>query len=139
MMTEDYYFNIIWQDGLEKTHNVGILARINNFYYLLGRKLEKDEGNLFFRGIPPFYDFKLHKSKDLFPFFKMKVLANGGDNKEDLCKLLEERLGKNHIDSYSVEKIEDEELQEQLRHLIYSVKKRGEITPVQPQEIGRVE
>lgn len=139
MMTEDYYFNIIWKDGFEKNHNVGILARINNVYYLMGRKIEKDEGTLFFRGIPPFNDFKLHKSNELFSFFKMKILANGGESNEDSCKLLEERLGKNHIDSYSVEKIEDEELQEQFKSLIESVKESGKISPSQPKGVGKVD
>lgn len=138
MKTKDYYFKIVWRDGFEKNHNIGILARINDVYYLKGQDIEKNQGTLFFKGIPPHYDTKLHKSKDLFPFFKMKVLANGGASTEDLCELLEERLGKNHIDSYSVEKIEDEQIKANFKKLIECVKRKGKfIPPIQSKGVGK--
>ncbi len=122
MDSKDYYFNIMWRDGFGKEHKVGVLARIDEMYYLKGRRIDKSLGSLFFRGIPPYYDTKLHASKNLFDFFRMKILVSNNSQDEDLCEILEEKLGKNHIDGYSVTKIENEKRKGQIRSLISSVK-----------------
>ena len=97
-----------WEDDQKNIYRIGILARIDESYYLktYTKKIndERDAYSHGYVGIPGFIPGKLYKSNsELFDFFKNRVyvdttLGNNVDYLEELKKL----DGKTWTDSFSI-------------------------------------
>ena len=69
---QDYYFYIVWEDTEKNAYRIGILAQIDNQFYLkmnnsTNTSLAAKRGYI---GIPGFQFDKIYKSSELFDFFK---------------------------------------------------------------------
>ena len=103
-MNKDYIFHINWDDRYKKSHRVGILAQIDELFYLIIR----DEKNAEFAykngfvGIPGFKTDEVYRSTDLFDFFKSRILEK---NTKNICEELAKSRGISMVDSFSVEEV----------------------------------
>lgn len=103
-MNRDYIFHINWDDRLKKSHRVGILAQIDELFYMI----IKDEKNAEFAykngfvGVPGFKTEEVYRSSELFDFFKSRILEK---NQKNLCEELAKTKGMSMIDSFSVEEV----------------------------------
>lgn len=121
-MNEDYYFIVRWRDADQKLHNVAIMARINNIYYLKKNKNSIKAYQNGYNGIPSFSKDILYKNEsEMFDFFNMRILNE--DKQEDPCKLLSKSLGKRPVDSFSLEIIEGEDKKEAIKKMILQLDK----------------
>lgn len=109
MINPDQYLYINWEDEHRNLYRVGILARIDDVYYLktFGRKLdaERDAYSHGYVGLPGFIPGEIYKSTNqLFDFFVTRVIGNraaGIDYMEELKKT----EGKLLTDSFSIEEM----------------------------------
>lgn len=108
---DDYYFFINWEDNQKNSYRIGILAKIDNTYYLktYGKKAnkERDAYSHGYIGIPGFISGKLYKSTNqVFDFFAQRVcISNPTTNKVDFFEELKRTNGKTFTDSFSVEEM----------------------------------
>ena len=106
-MSKDYVFHINWADRHKQPYRVGILAQIDNVFYLILKNEEnaKTAYNNGYDGVPGFKSDEVYISeKKLFDFFERRVLEN---NPEKQCEELSQTGGFSMVDSFSVEKISD--------------------------------
>lgn len=105
-MSKDYVFKINWEDRHKILHNIGILAQINNEFYLVVKAEEnaKKAYEMGFRGIPGFKTDEVYKSAELFDFFQNRVLKGPNIN---FCEELKKTGGTSMIDSFSVKGMSD--------------------------------
>lgn len=103
-MNKDYIFHINWADRYKASHRVGILAQIDELFYLIIRDEKKAEFAYKngFVGIPGFKKEEIYKSSELFDFFKSRILDKKQNN---VCEELLRTRGVSMIDSFSVEEI----------------------------------
>lgn len=103
-MNKDYVFEINWEDRHKYLHDIGVLAQLNNEFYLAVKDEENAKGayEMGFRGIPGFKTNEVYKSNELFDFFKNRVIESSDEN---FCKQLEKTGGISMVDSFSVKKI----------------------------------
>lgn len=116
MNNRDYVFYLNWDDKDKNTFKVGYLAQIEEeFYFVIrSREKEKTENSAYdkgFIGIPGFRAGEIYKSKELFDFFKNRILNKYSKTP---CKELAETKGKSMIDSFYLEEIEEFEKQKRL-------------------------
>lgn len=103
-MSKDYVFKINWKDRHKDLHDIGVLAQLNNEFYLVVKSEDnaKKAYEMGFRGIPGFKTDEVYKSNELFDFFQNRVLKGPNVN---FCEELEKTGGISMIDSFSVEKM----------------------------------
>lgn len=111
---KDYFFYIKWEDTKGKLYKIGILAQIEEMFYLRMyhkvrqtelEKLEEEKITAYDNGcigIPGFKRGKIYRSQELFDFFKNRIL---GKDEENPCEELKETNAKSLVDSFSVEEI----------------------------------
>lgn len=106
MINKDYVFHINWEDRYKRLYRVGILAQLDEYFYLILKDEKKNQTayNNGFIGIPGFKLEEVYRSKELFDFFKSRILEKTGVNS---CEELALTGAKSMVDSYSVEKISD--------------------------------
>ena len=118
MENKDKYFYIKWQDSKKQEYKVGILARINDIFYMMCHSDQGNENSAYnngFNGIPSFEVGKLYRSeRELFEFFKNRIIVL---NEEDPFDKLKENNAKLLTDSFSVEEIPREKA-EQYKNII---------------------
>ncbi len=107
-MSKDYVFSINWEDRFKNVHKIGVLAQIEDEFYIIIR--EKEKAKEAFKngyiGVPGFKAEKIYKSNEMFDFFKNRVLRTSNTN---YCEELSKSGGKSMIDSFFVEKMSEEE------------------------------
>lgn len=104
-MSKDYIFHIKWEDRHKIPHKVGLLAKIDDKYYLMAKDEQQARVAYAsgFKGIPGFNPDEIYVSENkLFDFFERRALAT---NPEEQCKELAETGGTSFVDSFSVEEI----------------------------------
>lgn len=108
---QDYYLYINWEDSQKNIYRVGILAKINDTYYMrtYERKPndERDAYSHGYIGIPGFIPGELYKStNELFDFFQKRVSAQEQANQNiDYYQELLQSEGRTLTDSFSIEKM----------------------------------
>lgn len=104
-MNNDWVFKVNWEDRYENLHEIGVLAEINEEFYLVikSERNAKKAYEMGFKGIPGFRTDEVYNSKELFDFFQNRVLKTPGVN---FCQELEKTGGTSMIDSFSVEKMQ---------------------------------
>ena len=111
MMTRDYVFHINWTDRHMQPHKIGILAQIDEDFYLIIK--EQEDASLAYKngfiGIPGFNEEEVYKSGELFDFFRNRIL----ESKRKLSKT----GGTSMTDSFSVEEI-SEKLSQKYKRII---------------------
>ena len=103
----DYVFYMNWEDRLKQNHKVGMLAKIKEDYYFFIKNKQRAEAayRAGFIGVSGFEPERIYKSKELFDFFKSRIIAKSS---EDPCKELSETNAISMVDSFSVEEIKDD-------------------------------
>ena len=124
MNCKDYFFYINWEDTEKNRHRIGMLAQIENVYYLKMNSRENassaySSGCI---GIPGFQNDRVYKSEELFDFFKRRILNKDAEN---LCEELKIDLGKSMTDSFVLEEI-PEKLGERFKNIILEMFKNQE-------------
>lgn len=126
-MNKDYIFHVNWEDRYKHSYRVGILAEIDEAFYL-AIKNEEDATLAYksgFIGIPGFKTEEVYKSQELFDFFKKRILeTTKGNESEELAKSKAVSM----IDSFSVEKV-SEKLSQKYKKIIleaYELQKKKE-------------
>lgn len=106
-MNKDYIFHINWEDRHKKLHRIGILAQIDEFFYLVFKDEESADSayRSGFIGIPGFKQEEVYRSKELFDFFKSRILDKKSPNP---CEELAQNRGISMIDSFSVDEVQEE-------------------------------
>lgn len=109
MKLEDYYFFINWEDAQKNLYRVGILAKIQNTYYMrISERKPNDERDAYshgYIGIPGFIPGELYKSNnELFDFFEKRVSEVPSKDKDYYQELLTSE-GRTLTDSFSVEEM----------------------------------
>ena len=104
MNNKDYYFYINWEDDKKNLYRVGILARIEDIYYMktqrIGAEKERDASSHGYNGIPGFVNGKLYKSeRQLFDFFKERIFIEK-NNDVDIMEELNKTNGRTLRDSF---------------------------------------
>ena len=110
-MNKDYVFSINWEDRFKNVHKIGVLAQLDEEFYLIvkdNKKAYKAHENGF-DGLPGFKAEKVYKSQELFDFFKNRVLRTANMN---YCEELRKTGAKSMIDSFSVEEMPEEVIKE---------------------------
>lgn len=106
MEDKDQFFYVKWQDAKGREYKVGILARINDIFYMMCHSSKNNEKSAYangFNGIPSFETGKLYRSEiELFDFFKNRVTKK---EEEELFDKLRESGAKLPTDSFSIEEI----------------------------------
>lgn len=128
-MNKDYIFNINWEDRHKNIHKIGVLAQLDNQYYLIVENKGKinegkiKEENNELGALPGFRPRKVYKSLEMFEFFKKRVLRTPDI---DYCEELIKTGGKSMTDSFSVEKVSEEEHKEQKAKILetYSLQEK---------------
>ena len=108
---KDYVFNVNWEDRHKEIYKIGILAQLDQYFYLI-IKDEKSAEKAYksgFKGLPGFKTDEVYKSLELFDFFKNRVLRTPN---VDFCEELGRTGGKSMIDSFSVEVMAEGEIKE---------------------------
>lgn len=105
-MNKDYVFHINWEDRHKLSYRVGILAQLDEYFYVIIKDQENAQMAYKngFIGIPGFKVEEVYRSQELFDFFKSRVLHKNAQNP---CEELVSTGAKSMIDSFSVEKIPD--------------------------------
>ena len=101
---QDYYFYIVWEDTEKNAYRIGILAQIDNQFYL---KMNNSTNTSLaaktrYIGIPGVQFDKIYKSSELFDFFKYRILDKKSNNP---CEELLQNSGKSMVDSFSLEEM----------------------------------
>ena len=105
-MNKDYVFRVNWEDRHKNIYVIGILAKIEDSFYLVF----KDEKHIEtaykqgYIGIPGFNVEEIYKSQELFDFFKSRILQT---NKSNPCEELARSRGISMIDSFSVDQLSE--------------------------------
>lgn len=102
-MNKDYVFHINWDDRYKNSYRVGLLAELDECFYLIikdGKKAETAYKNGFV-GIPGFRSEEVYRSHELFDFFKSRI--SEGARKKNPSEELAKSKGISMIDSFSVE------------------------------------
>ena len=110
-MNKDYIFSINWEDRFKNVHKIGVLAQLDEEFYLIvkdNKKANKAHENGF-NGLPGFKAEKVYKSSELFDFFKNRVLRTTDIN---YCEELSKTGAKSMIDSFSVEEMPEKVIKE---------------------------
>ena len=110
-MNKDYIFSINWEDRFKNVHKIGVLAQLDEEFYLIvkdSKKANKAHENGF-NGLPGFKAEKVYKSSELFDFFKNRVLRTTDIN---YCEELSKTGAKSMIDSFSVEEMPEKVIKE---------------------------
>lgn len=111
MENNNHYLYINWEDDQKNMYRVGILAKIDDVYYLrtYTRKPddERDAYSHGYIGIPGFIPGELYKSThQLFDFFKNRVYVESNAEKDtDYFEELKKSQGKTLTDSFSIEEM----------------------------------
>ena len=103
---KDYVFHINWEDRHKQSYKVGILAQLDEMFYLVIKDKEKAETaySKGFIGIPGFRQEEIYRSHELFDFFKNRILQK---NDQNPCEELAVTKAKSMVDSYWAEKVPD--------------------------------
>lgn len=115
-MNKDYVFHINWEDRYKNSYRIGILAQIDDNFYLT-IKSEKNATMAYkngFIGIPGFKTEEIYKSSELFDFFKNRILET---SKKDSLEELSKNRAVSMIDSFSVDQI-SEKVSEKYKKII---------------------
>jgi len=138
MMNKDYVFHVKWEDRHKQLHRVGFLAQLDEYFYLIIKDEETAETAYKngFIGIPGFKQEEVYRSKELFDFFKSRILQKTGSN---LCEELASTGAKSMIDSYSVEKVSDKIAQKYRGIIIdtYELQEKKKILQ-EERELGKI-
>ena len=101
---KDYFFFINWEDTAKKSFKIGILAQIDDVYYLklnnrdiMAQAIE--EGCI---GIPGFQYDRVYRSEELFDFFKRRILRKDAKN---VCEELKSTSGRTMVDSFYLNEV----------------------------------
>lgn len=100
MMIKDYVFEVKWNEYV-----VGILAQIEKEYYLVFKDKEDIEKECIekgYLGIPGFNVEEVYKSRELFDFFKTRILETAQSN---ACEELAKTRGVSMVDSFTVDPV----------------------------------
>jgi len=110
-MSKDYVFSINWEDRFKNVHKIGVLAQIEEAFYIIIREKEKAKEAFKngYNGLPGFRTEKIYKSNEMFDFFKDRVLRKANI---DYCEELSKTGGKSMIDSFFVERLSEEETED---------------------------
>ena len=103
-MNNDYIFHVNWEDRYKQSYKVGILAQLDNFFYLILKDKNKAETAYKngFVGISGFKAEEIYRSRELFDFFQCRIVET---NKKYQCKELAESRAVSMTDSFSVDEI----------------------------------
>lgn len=107
-MYKDYIFHVNWEDRLKTIHEIGVLAKIDKYFYFIVKD-EKNASKAYtngFNGVPGFKPNRVYKSEELFDFFKFRVFKTVNVN---YCEELRKTKGKSMTDSFFVEEMIEEE------------------------------
>ena len=106
MANKDYVFYINWEDRHKQTYRIGFLAQLDESFYLIIKNEEKAQiaYKNGFIGLPGFKSEEVYKSRELFDFFKSRILQKSSSTP---CEELATTGAKSMIDSFSVEKLSD--------------------------------
>lgn len=106
MENKDYVFHINWEDRHKQSYRVGILAQLDEYYYIILKNEENAKAAYKngFIGIPGFKLEEIYRSQELFDFFKSRILQK---NAQRPCEELALTRAKSMVDSYSVEPVSD--------------------------------
>ena len=115
-MIRDYIFHVNWEDRHKQLHKIGILAQINEYFYLIIK--EQENASLAYKngfiGIPGFNEEEVYRSEELFDFFRNRILES---KRKNPCEELSKTGGTSMTDSFSVEEI-SEKLSEKYKKII---------------------
>lgn len=104
MNSRDYVFQVNWEDRRKNSYVVGILAQIEEQFYLIFKD-KKDIETAYkqgYIGIPGFNTEELYRSSELFDFFKNRILQTAQANP---CEELAKTRGISMVDSFFVDPI----------------------------------
>ena len=103
-MSKDYIFHVNWDDRHKNSYRIGMLAQIDDLYYFIIRSQEKAEiaYSKGFMGIPGFRPEEVYKSREMFDFFKSRILVKANT---DVCEELAKTRGISMIDSFSLDEV----------------------------------
>ena len=137
MNNKDYYFYINWEDDKRNLYRIGILARIDDIYYMktqqIGGEKERDASSHGYNGIPGFVNGNLYKSeKELFDFFKERVYLEKNDQ-TDIMEELNKTGGKTLRDSFSLEEM-PERLKENCKEVLQQLAQQQDKRDKEEQE-----
>lgn len=110
-MNNDKYFFINWEDSEKNSYRVGILAEIDNVFYLKTYdKKDNNERDAYshgYAGLPGFIPGQLYKSQNkLFDFFLNRIFIDRSKDREfDAMEELRKTLGKTLTDSFFIEEV----------------------------------
>lgn len=127
-MNKDYMLNVNWKDGRRNNHKIGILAQIDEDFYLLIKGKDKEANDNGFVGIPGFKSDKIYKSKEMFDFFKKRVLRTPDIN---YCEELIKTEAISMIDSFSISEMPEEEANEKKLELLEAYKLQEQLKKVE--------
>lgn len=109
---QDYYLYINWEDSQKNVYRIGILARIDDTYYMRTYPKKKDDERDAYShgyiGMPGFIPGRLYKSTNqLFDFFQKRLPVENicETESQDCCKQLLDSEAKVLTDSFSVEQM----------------------------------
>jgi len=108
MINQDSYYYINWEDNQKNLFRIGVLARIDDVYYLktFAKKgeNERDAFSHGYAGLPGFNIGQVYKSTNkLFDFFLNRIYRGGAN--VDYMEELKKTRGRMLTDSFSVEEI----------------------------------
>ena len=100
----DNFFYINWEDSHQRPHRIGLIAQIDNVYYLKMNNKENATSayNHGCIGIPGFQNDRVYRSEELFDFFKRRILKKESQN---VFEELRETQGRSMVDSFFVEEV----------------------------------
>ena len=133
MMNKDYVFHVNWEDRHKQLYKVGILAQLDEYFYLIIKDEQKasEAYRNGFIGIPGFKNEEVYRSRELFDFFKNRILGKNSTNPSEELALTG---AKSMIDSYSVERV-PEKVTKKYRQIILEAYQLQEKTRVQEEQI----
>lgn len=117
MTNNDYYFFVNWEDAQKNTYRVGVLARIDNVYFLKtiaqNPDNSRDAYSHGYTGMPAFRPGEIYKSVNgLFDFFVNRVYRTGPVSQFDYMEALKKTKGITFTDSFSLEEIPESRIEE---------------------------
>ena len=121
---KDYVFYICWENSKNKDYKIGLLAKIDDYYYLKINTKEHssaayEKGCI---GLPGFRDDMVYRSENLFDFFQNRIFDKGN---EDVCKELVKTQGRSFIDSFFVKEV-PHRIKEKSKHILLNMYKNQE-------------
>ena len=113
MINQDQFMYINWEDESKNMYRVGILARIDDVYYLLTSKpkanSERDAYSHGYAGLPGFVQGQMYRStNELFDFFVNRVVKTKMTS-NDYMEELKKNGGRLFTDSFSVEEVPEKQ------------------------------